>query len=223
MLASLTQEQKAKAIISDQRIDLVLGPGQDGKTLQPEGLPGADMTDAQKARFMALIEARLGILNADDLAATMVAVKENIGQTTFAWWGPTEPLGAAYVRIVGPTVLIEFSPQANEGDPTDHAHNMYRDPTNEYGAAWTLDEVSVPPYQDLRRESGTLKIYAVADRRDGAGAHTLSYQNNYQPAKSQWTANVFLQPGAGWQYQVTGPQRSNDGQQLAVSYTVTEP
>ena len=40
-------------------------------------------------------------------------------------------------RVTGPTVSIEFSPQANDGDATNHAHNMYRDPSNEYGAGWT--------------------------------------------------------------------------------------
>ena len=29
--------------------------------------------------------------------------------------------------------------------------------------------------------------------------------------------------GAGWQYQVTGQQRSNDGRELTVSYTVAKP
>ena len=137
MLASLTDDQRSKAIISSSLGDLVLGPGQDGKTLQPEGLPGSAMTDAQKVQFLGLIEARLSMLNADDLVDKMAAAKANLDQTTFGWWGPTEPVGAAYFRITGPTLVLEFSPQTNDGDPTDHAHNMYRDPTNEYGAAWT--------------------------------------------------------------------------------------
>lgn len=48
MLESLDTTQRSKAVISTQTIDLVLGPGQDGKTLQPEGLPGSAMTAAQK-------------------------------------------------------------------------------------------------------------------------------------------------------------------------------
>jgi hypothetical protein len=137
LLGSLTDVQRSKAVISAERIDLVSGPGKDGMTMKPEGLPAADMTDAQKAQFLALIEARLGMLNADDFAAEMVDVKKNLDQTSFGWWGPSTPLGAAYFRVTGPTVLIEFSPESNDGDPTDHIHSMYRDPTNEYGAAWT--------------------------------------------------------------------------------------
>jgi hypothetical protein len=86
-------------------------------------------------------------------------------------------------------------------------------------APWTLDKVSVPPYQNLQTGNDILKIYAVAKRPDRTGPQTLSYQNRYQPAKSQCIANVFLQPAAGWQYQVTGQQRSDDGRQLTVKYT----
>ncbi len=95
------------------------------------------MTPAEKAQFLKLIEARLGFLNADDLKPQMAAIAATIDQTYFGWWGPTAPLGAAYYRVTGPRVLIEFSPQDMDGDPTNHAHNMFRDPTNEYGSAWT--------------------------------------------------------------------------------------
>ncbi|GGR36518.1 DUF3500 domain-containing protein [Deinococcus ruber] len=137
LLQSLTPAQRTKAVVSTTRTDLVLGPGQDGKTLQPEGLPGRAMTAAQKTQFLVLIKDRLGILNADDLAAKMSVIQKNLDQTYFAWFGPTTSAGAAYHRVTGPSVIIEFSPQANDGDPANHLHNMYRDPTNEYGAAWT--------------------------------------------------------------------------------------
>lgn len=136
LLNSLTDAQRDTAVVSGQRINLVLGPGKDGKTLQPEGLPGSGMTDAQKTQLLALIEARLGMMNADDLAVKMAEIEENLDKTYFGWWGPMEP-GAGYFRVTGPTVLIEYSPQFDDGDPAGHAHNMYRDPTNEYGAAWT--------------------------------------------------------------------------------------
>lgn len=136
LLQTLSASQKARAVVSTNRTDLVLGPGQDGKTLQPEGLPGSAMTAAQKTQFLTLIKDRLGTLNADDLAAKMKVIEQNLDRTYFAWYGPTTSAGAAYHRVTGPTLIIEFAPQANDGDPTDHLHNMYRDPTNEYGAAW---------------------------------------------------------------------------------------
>jgi Protein of unknown function (DUF3500) len=138
LLNSLTDAQREKAVIGTHFIDLVLGPGKDGMTLQPEGLPGTEMTDTQKARLLALIDARLSIImNAGLRAAKMAEVRANLDQTYFAWSGPTEPSAAAYWRVTGPAVLLEFSPQSLGGDPSNHLHNMYRDPTNEYGAAWT--------------------------------------------------------------------------------------
>ncbi|WP_161883662.1 DUF3500 domain-containing protein [Deinococcus alpinitundrae] len=137
MLSSLSAAQKAKAVLSTTRIDLILGPGKDGKTLQAEGLPASAMTAAQKEKFLALIKDRLGILNDNDLAAKMTPITQNIDKTYFAWYGPTTADGTAYYRVTGPTVLIEFSPQSIGGDPSNHLHNMYRDPTDDYGAAWT--------------------------------------------------------------------------------------
>ncbi len=136
LLGSLSAAQKARAIVSAQSIDLVLGPGQDGKTLQPEGLSAAAMTAAQQAALLKLIQDRLGILNADDLSAKMADIRRNLAKTTFAWYGPTNG-SAAYYRVTAPTAIIEFSPQSMGGDATNHLHNMYRDPSNDYGAAWT--------------------------------------------------------------------------------------
>lgn len=89
---------------------------------------------------------------------------------------------------------------------------------NGKAAAWRLDRVSAPAYEDLQLAAATLKIYAVAKRPDRAGPQTFSYENRYQPAKSQWIANVFLLPGGGWGYKVVGQQHTSDGRGLTVSY-----
>jgi len=137
LMRVLTPAQTKQAVRSTEKIDLVLGPGHDGQILQPEGLPASAMTPPQREQFLRLIEARLDFLNPDDLAPQMAAIRATLDKTYFGWWGATTPLGAAYYRITGPRVLIEFSPQDMDGDATNHAHNMFRDPTNEYGSAWT--------------------------------------------------------------------------------------
>jgi len=43
--------------------------------------------------------------------------------------------GNIYYRIQGPTLLIEFQVEGNLGANEGHLHSIYRDPTNEYGAA----------------------------------------------------------------------------------------
>lgn len=137
MLGSLNAEQRSKAVISAKRIDLVLGPGHDNQTLQPEGLPGSAMSAAQKTQLLTLIKDRLGALNADALAPKLKVIEKNLNETYFAWYGPTSAGSAAYYRVTGPSVIIEFSPQTLGDDPANHLHSLYRDPTNDYGAAWT--------------------------------------------------------------------------------------
>ena len=86
-------------------------------------------------------------------------------------------------------------------------------------AGWRLDRVSVPSYQALVEETATIKVYAVARRPERTGSQSLSYANSYQPAKSQWIANIFLQPGGAWKYRVTGQKHTDDGRGLTVTYT----
>src|SRR5207249_6931431 len=49
LLDSLDESQKKQAILSYRVADLVLGPGQDGKTIQPEGLKATAMNDRQRS------------------------------------------------------------------------------------------------------------------------------------------------------------------------------
>jgi hypothetical protein len=65
-------------------------------------------------------------MNAGLWAAKMAEVRANLDQTYFAWSGQTETSAAAYWRVTGPTVLLEFAPQSLGGDPSNHLHNMYR-------------------------------------------------------------------------------------------------
>jgi hypothetical protein len=67
----------------------------------------------------------------------MAQLKAEIDETWFAWSGPTTVVSgnniAAYYRIQGPHLVIEYAPQQMGGDPSLHVHTMYRDPTNDYG------------------------------------------------------------------------------------------
>jgi hypothetical protein len=137
LVNSLDATQQQAAILGDTPIDLVLGPGQDGKTLQPEGLPASQMTTDQHAALLKLIGHYTGLVNEEDAAARMAELQSTLDQTYFAWYGPTTPGSAAYFRITGPTLVIEYSPQQMGGDPANHIHGIYRDPTNDYGAKYT--------------------------------------------------------------------------------------
>jgi hypothetical protein len=131
LINALDATERKEAILNYQVADLVLGPGADGKVVQPEGIRASKMDAGQQAALLDLAHEWVGMLNDDAAAAKMTEIKTNLPQTYFAWSGSTQNGGLAYYRIQGPTLVIEYAPQ--QGD-IDHIHTIYRDPTNDYGA-----------------------------------------------------------------------------------------
>ena len=135
LLQSLDAKQRSQAVLSYKVADLVLGPGQDGKQISPEGLRASAMNDSQKTLLLQVIAEWAGIMNDAMASARMVQLKQELNETWFAWSGPTDLQGgsniSAYYRIQGPHLVIEYAPQSDE--PTNHVHTIYRDPTNDYG------------------------------------------------------------------------------------------
>jgi hypothetical protein len=131
LMASLNADQRRQAILNYRVSDLVLGPGEDGKTIQPEGILATALNANQQSMLLDVAHEWVGILNDEGAAARMAEIRSNLPRTYFAWSGATENGGLAYFRIQGPTVHIEYAPQ--QGD-LDHIHTIYRDPTNDYGA-----------------------------------------------------------------------------------------
>ena len=141
LLNALDENQRKQAILSYRLADLVLGPGQDGKTIQPEGLKASAMNEQQRARLLDVISEWAGIAHESAATARMAELKADIKDTWFAWSGPTTVTQGsnitAYYRIQGPHLVIEYAPQRLGGDPAMHVHTMYRDPTNDYGRGLT--------------------------------------------------------------------------------------
>lgn len=134
LINALDAAQQKQAILSYDVRNLVLGPGEDGKVIQPEGLRGDAMNERQRAMLVDLIAEWATILNDEAAAAKLQEVRAAIAQTWFAWAGSTANGKPAYFRVQGPAVLIEYAPQgANNNPSVDHIHTIYRDPTNDYG------------------------------------------------------------------------------------------
>ncbi len=133
----LDETQRKQVILSFRVADLVLGPGQDGKTIQPEGLKASSMNENQRAMLMNLVAEWAGIVHESAAKARMAELNADMNDTWFAWSGPTTAAPGsnitAYYRIQGPHLVIEYAPQQMGGDPAMHVHTMYRDPTNDYG------------------------------------------------------------------------------------------
>ena len=144
LLNALDETQRKQAILNYRVADLVLGPGQDGKTIQPEGLKASAMNEQQRVMLLDLISEWTGIVHKSAAAARMAEIKAGLEETWFAWSGPTTVSagrnGTAYYRIQGPNLVIEYAPQGllrQGGDPSMHVHTIYRDPTNDYGRRFT--------------------------------------------------------------------------------------
>jgi len=144
LLNALDETQRKQAILNYRVADLVLGPGQDGKTIQPEGLKASAMNEQQRVMLLDLISEWTGIVHESAAATRMAEIKAGLGETWFAWSGPTTVIagrnGTSYYRIQGPNLVIEYAPQGllrQGGDPSMHVHTIYRDPTNDYGRRFT--------------------------------------------------------------------------------------
>lgn len=136
LINALNAEQQKKAVIGSRVIDLALGPGQDGKKIAPQGIKASELTAEQQNLLLELLNTRVGMLNDEDAALKMAEIRAGINDTYFAWSGPLTAGSAAYFRVQGPSVVMEYSPQSMGGDATNHIHSMYRDPNNDYGAQW---------------------------------------------------------------------------------------
>lgn len=130
LLASFDDQQLDAAVLDYAVPDLVLGPGKDGGTIEPEGLRASLMTVKQQDLLLELAREWVGIAHEDFAKPRMAELRSHLADTWFAWSGPTSPGSAAYFRIQGPTLIIEYAPQRG----VDHIHTIYRDPTNDYGA-----------------------------------------------------------------------------------------
>ncbi len=130
LMDALDEKQRKQAIIGERpQGELLLGPGRDGKTIESKGIKGAALTADQQALLLDVIGAWVNIVESDAAVARLAAIKEKIGETYFAWSGPTEKGKAAYFRVQGPTVVIEYAPQGG----TDHIHTVIRNPEDDYG------------------------------------------------------------------------------------------
>jgi len=130
LINALDAGQRGTAILGYKVSDLVLGPTQDGRTIQPEGIRASALSAPQQTMLWDLVREWTGIMN-DAFAEPRIAeLRANLADTYFAWSGPTTNGSAAYFRVQGPTLVIEYAPQ----NSVDHIHTIYRDPTNDYGA-----------------------------------------------------------------------------------------
>ena len=102
LLTTLTPEQLGAVTIEHEVSDLLCGPGRPTATFPPAGLRGGDMTDAQRVMLFELAREWVGVLNDAHSSPCLEAIRASLGDTCFAWSGPTKTRTGREWRVVLP-------------------------------------------------------------------------------------------------------------------------
>lgn len=137
VFASLNDDQQAAADAGSVPEDIRTGPGKDGFVPPIIGLSTAGMTDEQKTLLLDAIAKWVTIQPDENAARRMTDIEAELDQISFAWTGGNDVNSPVYMRIQGPTLIIELlSTGGNVGQSASglgHYHTIYRNPTREYG------------------------------------------------------------------------------------------
>src|SRR5262249_11253189 len=75
LINQLDGKQRAAAVRGAKPRNLALGPGQDGKTVEAEGIKGSALTEGQRGLLLELIGAWVGMLPDDAAARRLAEIK----------------------------------------------------------------------------------------------------------------------------------------------------
>jgi hypothetical protein len=130
---SLNGDQVFQAVQSPKRARIQSGPGRDKVVPQLDGVDCSSFSDSQKKLLFSLIRQWVGDLPKAQAAKRMQQLEKEIDQMKFGWNGNRNPKSDVSYTIQSPSLIIEYACQDLGGNPLDHLHSNYRDPTNEYG------------------------------------------------------------------------------------------
>jgi hypothetical protein len=133
LVTSLDDAQRGTALLPGKApSDIILGPRQTARHLEPRGLAMAQMTDEQRDTLQQVIESYVRNYR-PELADADLRKIEAAGPARihFAWAGGLERNQPHYYRIQGPTFILEYD---NVQDGANHIHTVWRDLENDFGA-----------------------------------------------------------------------------------------
>lgn len=133
----LDGDQQAAADAGDIPEDVLTGPGEDGPIPPVIGLSASAMSAEQQELLLSAIAEWVTVQPNENAVSRMEELRAGVAELSFAWVGTDEVNTPTYMRIQGPTLIIELlSTGGNVGDSAEgagHYHTMYRNPTMEYG------------------------------------------------------------------------------------------
>ena len=82
---------------------------------------------------MSLLDEYVSDMPKEIAAKRLEELQKELPEMHFSWSGPTPHKSDMSYKIQGPSLIVEYACQSLGGDPLNHVHAMYRNPTNEYG------------------------------------------------------------------------------------------
>ena len=135
LVDALDETQRRGAVASTRPPETLTGAGKDGFVPDLEGGAVGAWNAALQQQLLDLVGLWTRMMPADSATARLAEVRGDIGETYFAWHGDASGADGIYYRVQGPRLIVEFSTQGRVSADGGHYHSIYRDPTNEYGAA----------------------------------------------------------------------------------------
>lgn len=148
------------------------GAGHDNLVAPYQGVPGADMTDAQRRLLMSLADTYVGWTADDHAAVKRSEVEAHLDETWFSWYGGYGEDDPFYYRVHSPVILIEFDHHPgvvfdNEVPTRHHVHSVVRTPNGgDYGA-----DLLAQHHERFDHSTGHHVARPVAETEDHHGLH----------------------------------------------------
>jgi hypothetical protein len=147
LLASLTDEQRRRAIVAEKAPnDILTSNSRKAAILENTGIPADALTGEQRAILIKLLE-EYASTQPPALAEQRLSKVRAAGPASirFAWMGSTTkaPGNGNYYRIQGPTFLIEYDNTQNEAN---HQHTVWRDFDGDFGVDLLADHYAHDPH-----------------------------------------------------------------------------
>jgi fructose-1,6-bisphosphatase/inositol monophosphatase family enzyme len=119
---------------------MAAGAFRDNLVAPYQGVPGSDMTDAQRRVLLSLAATYVGWQRDPHAEVKLSEVAAHLDETWFSWYGGYDDVAPFYYRVHSPVVLIEFDHHPgvafdNEEPTRNHVHTVLRTPNGgDYGA-----------------------------------------------------------------------------------------
>ena len=132
LVALFDGEQRSRVIVEvEAPSDILTANSQRAEMGPPDGIPIADMSEAQRALLMELMGVYGDRMNPALLDYQMAKIRQaGIERVHFSWAGGTRPGEGHYYRIQGPTFVIEYD---NTQNNANHVHSVWRDFDDDFG------------------------------------------------------------------------------------------